>query len=78
VHLVDAGIDTGPVLAQAAVPVLEADDASTLHVRIQAAEHALLPAVVHAIGTGAITLGARPSYRGGGGESAALISPPLL
>lgn len=78
VHLVDAGIDTGPVLAQAAVPVLEDDDASTLHVRIQAAEHGLLPAVVHAIGTGLITLGPRPSYRGSEGESAPLISPPLL
>lgn len=78
VHLVDSGIDTGPVLAQAAVSVLEGDDASTLHARIQAAEHALLPAVVHAIGAGALTLGARPSYHGSASASPALISPPLL
>ena len=46
VHLVDAGVDTGPILAQAAVPVLPSDDAASLHARIQTAEHRLLPAVV--------------------------------
>lgn len=46
VHLVDAGLDTGPVLAQEAVPVLPGDDADALHARIQAVEHRLLPATV--------------------------------
>jgi phosphoribosylglycinamide formyltransferase 1 len=47
VHLVDAGTDTGPILAQAAVPVLEGDDADALAARILPREHALL---VKAIG----------------------------
>jgi phosphoribosylglycinamide formyltransferase-1 len=62
VHLVDAGIDTGPILAQAAVPVLPTDDAAALHARIQVAEHALLPAVVAAIANGAIALDPKPRF----------------
>lgn len=46
VHLVDEGVDTGPVLRQERVPVLPDDTAETLHSRIQAVEHRLLPAVV--------------------------------
>ena len=49
VHFVDAGIDTGPIIAQAAVPVLEDDDDESLRARILAEEHRLLPAVVRAI-----------------------------
>jgi phosphoribosylglycinamide formyltransferase-1 len=43
VHLVDAGLDTGPVLVQEPVPVAPAD---TLEQRIHAIEHRLLPKVV--------------------------------
>jgi len=56
VHIVDSGVDTGPILAQAAVPVLANDTADTLHARIQAQEHRLLPRVIHQIAIGAITL----------------------
>lgn len=42
VHLVDEGVDTGPIIAQAAVPVLDGDDERTLHERIKVAERALL------------------------------------
>jgi phosphoribosylglycinamide formyltransferase 1 len=42
VFLVDAGTDTGPVIAQAAVEVREDDDEATLHERIKVAERALL------------------------------------
>ncbi len=56
VHVVDSGVDTGPIIAQAAVPVLPDDTAETLHARIQAQEHRLLPRVVHQISVGAITL----------------------
>lgn len=52
VHLVDGGIDSGPILAQAAVPVLPDDDAATLHARIQTAEHRLLPSVIADIARG--------------------------
>jgi len=79
VHLVDAGIDTGPVLAQAAVPVLAADDGPSLHARIQRSEHALLPAVVNAIAMGTLMLDPRPRYTADDalGESV-LVAPPLL
>lgn len=56
VHVVDSGVDTGPIIAQAAVPVLEDDSAETLHARIQVQEHRLLPSVLHQIATGVITL----------------------
>jgi len=46
IHLVDAGIDTGPILAQEAVPVLDEDTPDTLHARIQEVEHRLYPAVI--------------------------------
>ena len=42
VFLVDAGTDTGPVIAQAAVPVGEDDDVASLHERIKVTERALL------------------------------------
>lgn len=40
--MVDAGVDTGPILAQAAVPVLDDDDEGALHERIKVAERELL------------------------------------
>jgi phosphoribosylglycinamide formyltransferase-1 len=42
VHIVDEGVDTGPILAQEAVIVLPADDENTLHERIKLVEHKLL------------------------------------
>jgi phosphoribosylglycinamide formyltransferase-1 len=55
VHLVDAGTDTGPILAQQAVPVLDGDDEQTLHERIKVVERRLLVDVVAAIVTGGMT-----------------------
>ena len=46
VHMVDEGIDTGPVLRQEPVPVLPGDTSATLHARIRLVEYRLLPAVV--------------------------------
>ena len=46
VHIVDDGIDSGPVLAQERVAVLPGDTAETLHARIKELEHRLLPRVV--------------------------------
>lgn len=47
VHLVDEGVDTGPVVAQAAVPVLDGDDEAALQARIQDVER---PLYVDAVG----------------------------
>ncbi len=78
VHVVDAGVDTGPVLAQAVVPVLPSDDARALHARIQQIEHRLLPAVVHAIAIGKIALDPEPRFLGAEpSELGSLVSPPL-
>ena len=46
VHVVDAGVDTGPVLAQATVDVAADDTEDTLHERIKAVEHPLLVEIV--------------------------------
>lgn len=46
VHFVDSGMDTGEIIAQAEVPVLSGDTASSLHARIQVEEHKLYPSVV--------------------------------
>jgi phosphoribosylglycinamide formyltransferase 1 len=42
VMLADAGVDTGPIIAQASVPVLDGDDEETLHQRIKGVERSLL------------------------------------
>jgi len=55
VHLVDAGMDTGPILAQEPVPVLDGDDEETLHERIKVIERRLLVDVVAAIATRGVT-----------------------
>jgi len=49
VHFVDAGVDSGPIIAQQPVMVEDADTAETLHQRIQQAEHELYPKCVAAI-----------------------------
>jgi phosphoribosylglycinamide formyltransferase-1 len=68
VHLVDGGTDTGPILAQASVPVLDDDDVDTLRARILAKEHALLPEVLQWLAEGRVEVtraeaGARPRVR---------------
>src|SRR6187200_1358766 len=52
VHFVDQGIDSGPIIGQETVPVLEQDTAETLHARIQEAERRLYPRMVAALARG--------------------------
>ncbi len=54
VHLVDRGTDTGPIVAQAAVPVRDGDDEETLRLRILRREHDLLPRVLQWIAEGRV------------------------
>lgn len=63
VHFVDSGTDTGPIIAQAAVPILPGDDEATLTTRIQREEHRLFPAVVRAIAGGRVSLQGRTVRR---------------
>ncbi|MBI3217426.1 MAG: phosphoribosylglycinamide formyltransferase [Mycobacterium sp.] len=64
VHLVDAGVDTGPILAQRAVEVLDDDDEQTLHERIKVVERRLLVDVLAAIATRGMTWTGRKAYIG--------------
>jgi phosphoribosylglycinamide formyltransferase-1 len=80
VHFVDAGTDTGPLIAQAAVPVLPDDTEGTLTTRILAQEHRPYPSAVRWVASGLIrqegkrTVFARASATAFD-ESAALLSP---
>jgi len=49
VHLVDEGVDSGPIVLQEVVEVRDDDDWDSLEVRIHAAEHRLLPRAVRAL-----------------------------
>ena len=52
VHVVDAGMDTGPILAQRRVPVFSTDTRSQLAKRVQVEEHRLYPEVIDSICSG--------------------------
>lgn len=52
VHLVDEGLDTGPIVAQVAVPVMDEDTPQALAARILAAEHGLYPEAVRRVLSG--------------------------
>ena len=59
VHFVDAGVDSGAIIGQQAVPVLDDDTPESLHARIHAAEHELYPKCVAAIARGEISVNGR-------------------
>jgi phosphoribosylglycinamide formyltransferase-1 len=52
IHFVDTSLDGGPIIAQVPVAVFPADDASSLHARIQSEEHRMLPDVVRRLAAG--------------------------
>ena len=54
VHFVTAVVDSGPIIAQAAVPVLPGDDVETLARRVLAAEHRLYPQALALVASGAV------------------------
>jgi phosphoribosylglycinamide formyltransferase 1 len=64
VHLVDEGMDTGPILAQEAVPVLGGDDEASLHERIKVVERRLLVDVLAAMATRGVTWTGRKAAMG--------------
>ena len=70
VHLVDAGIDTGPILAQGSVPVLDDDDETTLGARVLSLEHRLYPMALRWMAEERVTVeGRRARVRLTPGES---------
>ena len=59
VHFVDAGVDSGAIIGQQTVPVLDHDTPETLHARIHAAEHELYPRCVAALARREISVAGR-------------------
>lgn len=72
VHLVDGGVDTGPIIAQRAVPVLDDDDEQRLASRILEQEHQVYVEVLRWISQDRLRIVASPE----GGRPRVIISPP--
>lgn len=62
VHFVNEGIDTGPIILQAVVPVLPDDTPETLHKRIQEKEHIIYPLAIRLIAEGRVSISGRKVY----------------
>ena len=77
VHFVDEGTDTGPIIAQAVVPVLEDDDEVSLSARILAEEHRIYPKAVAWFAEGRLSLdGRRVTVRGARGPEPRVLRAP--
>ncbi len=77
VHLVDAGLDTGPIILQQAVEVLEDDDSERLAARILQAEHNIYPRAVRLVVSGRLRYeGRRVRLAQGAGPLAAAQPVP--
>ena len=59
VHFVDEGVDTGPIVLQAAVPVLDGDTEATLSARILDEEHRLYPQAIRLYAEGRLEIAGR-------------------
>jgi phosphoribosylglycinamide formyltransferase-1 len=77
VHFVDEGTDTGPIIAQAAVPVLDGDDEAALAARLLVEEHRLYPQAVGWFAAGRLSLSGRRVRVDGAAAEGALRSPAL-
>ncbi len=76
VHFVTPALDHGPVVIQAAVPVLDGDDEATLAARVLAQEHVVYPQAVRWFAEGRLQLvDGRVRVAGAAGGGAALIVP---
>ena len=76
VHFVRTGLDDGPIIAQAAVPVLDNDDVKALSTRILALEHSLYPRVVRLIAEGRVAIVNERATIDGKHHSSSTISNP--
>lgn len=78
VHFVEPEMDSGPIIAQAAVPVADDDTPDTLAARILSAEHKLYPHALRLVATGEARLEGRRVVVGGAvNQTAQLFSPSL-
>lgn len=65
VHFVDSGTDTGPIIVQRAVPVVEGDTPASLHARIQVEEHIAYPDALRIVASGNYRIDGRRVVIGG-------------
>jgi len=80
VHFVDAGVDTGPIIAQAVVPVLDADSEDTLAARILRQEHRVYPHAIRLFAEGRLRVEGRRvlvDAPAPGADDVAIVQPPL-
>jgi phosphoribosylglycinamide formyltransferase-1 len=77
VHFVRHETDTGPIIAQAAVPVLANDTPDTLGARVLAAEHKLFPLALRLIAEGRVKVEGERAIVDGRAEPTVLFSPAL-
>jgi phosphoribosylglycinamide formyltransferase-1 len=75
VHLVRPGVDDGPILAQAAVPVLPGDTEATLAERVLKQEHRLYPAALAWLAAGRVRVEAEIALVAARGAGGALANP---
>jgi phosphoribosylglycinamide formyltransferase 1 len=76
VHFVTAEMDSGPILAQAAVPVFESDDAETLAARVLAVEHKIYPLALRLLAAGRVDIiDGRCRINGAAASGDALLVP---
>lgn len=76
VHFVTPELDHGPIIAQAAVPVLDGDDEATLAARVLAQEHVIYPQAVRWFVEGRLrVVDGKVCFDAGQQESPALVSP---
>jgi phosphoribosylglycinamide formyltransferase-1 len=76
VHFVIEGVDEGPIIVQAAVPVLPGDDEASLAARILTAEHRAYPRALALVASGRARIaGSAVAIAGGGAATGMLLSP---
>ena len=78
VHFVDEGMDTGPIIIQAAVPAYHDDTEDSLGSRILAQEHKIFPYAIRLYSEGRISIDGRRVIIKGDREASVMINPPLI
>jgi len=77
VHFVDEGVDTGPIIIQAAVPAYHDDTEDTLSERILKQEHRIFPYAIKLFAEGKISVDGRKVTITADKEDSVMINPPL-
>jgi phosphoribosylglycinamide formyltransferase-1 len=77
VHFVDEGVDTGPIIAQATVPVYHDDTEDSLSARILKQEHRIFPYAIRLFAEGKVSVEGRRVIVTADREDSVQINPPI-